>query len=186
MKRTGLVLLLLAVWAGRVNAQRYASMEPYRADVAQARIRQTATQTLLGFRLLEKRYEMASRWLSAIAAHPRQGRVVGPGGRMEMAFRYIEAGAANFDAATPHIEALESILRRIEAGQKFDYQSASRFLGEAQRQLSAMQWALLQQEQATYALARAVSKSTGTGFIRWDTGKEMKVQTGYRELTPVK
>jgi hypothetical protein len=161
-------------------------MEPYQKDLAQGRIKQKTVQLLMGFRLLENRYEMASRWLSAIAAHPRQGRVVGPGGRMEMQFRYIEAGAANFDAATAHIEALESILRRTDAGQKFDYSSSARFLGDAQRALLSMQWALWRQEQATNALARAVAKSTGTGLIRWDTGKEMKVQTGYRELTPVK
>jgi hypothetical protein len=185
MRRGTLVLGWLAFFASQARAQ-YASMEPYRADLAQARVRQAATQTLLGYRLLEKRYELASRWLSAIAAHLRQGKVVGPGGRMELTFRYIEAGASNFDAATATIDALESIMRRLDAGQKFDYASASRFIGEAQRQLFAMQVALTRQEQATYALARAVSKSTGTGLISWATGREMKVQTGYRELTSVK
>jgi hypothetical protein len=186
MKKVMLTFCLLVLSAGRVNAQGYASMEPYRADIAQARIKAAATQTLMGYRLLEYRYEMASRWLSAIAAHPRQGKVVGPGGRMEVYFRYIESGAVSFEAANAHIAALESVVRRAGAGQAFDYRSAERFLGEAQRQLFAMQMALIRQEQATYALARAVSKSTGTGLIRWDTAKEMKVQTGYRELTPVK
>jgi hypothetical protein len=186
MKGKVLLLLVLAFSAGEARAQGYASTDAYREDLKQAHIRQAATQTLLGFRLLQRRYEITSKWLSAIADHPRQGRVVGPGGRYEMTYRMLEAGAANFDAATTCIDALESLLRRIEAGQRFHYATAELFIVDAQRQLFAMQWMLAYQERIISNLASTVARATGTGTIQWGTLRERRPSYGYRELVPVK
>jgi hypothetical protein len=91
---------------------------------------------LLLYRLAERRYERISVLLALVAADPEQGKVVRAGGRYELAYDRLEIGAPGLtEVATAHIESLQSIVRRANAGELFQLRDADRYLRTAQMDL---------------------------------------------------
>jgi hypothetical protein len=132
---------------------RYASTQPYEGDIWQARIRAAAAETLLLYRLAERRYERISARLSLIAADPGQSKVVRVGGRYELAYERLEIGAPGLtEVATAHIESLQSIVRRANAGQMFNVRDADRYLRTAQMDLLHLNIYLIQLERLVRSL----------------------------------
>jgi hypothetical protein len=158
-----LIGLVLLSFAGDIQAQefcrgscprtRYASTQPYEGDIWQARIRAAAAETLLLYRLAERRYLRISSRLSLIASDPGQSKVVRAGGRYELAFERLEIGAPGLtEVATAHIESLQSIIRRANAGQMFNVREAVHYVQTAQMDLLHLNIYLTQLERQVRSL----------------------------------
>jgi hypothetical protein len=128
-------------------------MDMYAEDAMQARIKGVVQQTLLAYRLTDLRYDLGAARLARVRAE-YPGRV-GGGGPDELRFRMLQIGpAALGEEATSYIRGLESILDRIEAGERFDPLSAHRYLVGAQIHLLRLQWTLRLHERHTEGLRR--------------------------------
>jgi hypothetical protein len=165
LKLAGLVLAvgLAPALAGPAQAQsystshqRFASLAPYSNELWQVRIRAVTTHTLLLYGLTERRYELGQAKLTALGRRDQEdtdGRFVGMGGQYELRYRELEMGSpALYEIGSGYISALQSILRRSEAGEQFSPAEADRFLREAQAHLLVMNLHLAQRERATQRL----------------------------------
>jgi hypothetical protein len=162
MKMVLMSVALVLALCQEAQAQQYtkahqtrnlATFEVYEGDFWQARIRAVTTQTLLGFYGARQRYDLLSGRIDALGKNTEQGALLRPGGRYEMAYRELQAGApAMGDVTESYIKALESVLRRSKAGERFDVAAADTWLRGAQTQLLLVNLHLTRVERATRAV----------------------------------
>ena len=148
------------------RTRRTASFDVYSDDVMQARIKAVSEETLALMKLGSMRYNASEDRMSDVEDEAPQFARAGSGYYRQ--FRTAEIGIPSLYATCAAYEkALESVIRRIDAGEVFDVRSADAFLRQAQVYALMLHRHLRIRERQIWHLEDAASRPrTGMGYIR--------------------
>jgi hypothetical protein len=153
----GLALAIMLASTSGLQAQRQTSMRPYRLKVDQASLRGQIQTLALGFKLAEQRFEAELKKLQTLEEWKGTKHLVAGKGRFAQQYRWCEASLV-FPAITEVIpsytDAIQSIMRRMDAGETWAPNEARAFIFDAQMALTFLNIHLAQQENIILAFRR--------------------------------